>query len=59
MKREAEQFLENDPECQENLYNVILRPGLVYHEQERPISVPLGLASNLVHTFGGLLPGVL
>ena len=59
MKREAEQFLEKDPECQENLYKVILRPGLVYHEQERPISVPLGLASNLVHSFGSLLPGVL
>ena len=47
MKREAETFLLE--EC-ESISPTILRPGLVYHDQERPWSVPLGIASNLSST---------
>lgn len=57
MKREAEEYLGANYECRENLYNVILRPGLVYHDKERPVSMPLGFASNLVHSLGGI-PGI-
>ena len=46
MKLEAEEFLIN--QCS-SMYSAILRPGLVYHEQERPWSIPLGVASNLGH----------
>lgn len=48
MKREAEAFLIE--EC-ESLSPTILRPGLVYHDHERPWSVPLGIASNLGSAF--------
>jgi len=44
MKREAEIYLME--EC-ESLFAAIVRPGLVYHETERPWSMPLGLFSNL------------
>ena len=47
MKREAEQFLIE--EC-DSLYSAIIRPGLVYHQSERPWSVPLGLFSNFSHS---------
>lgn len=47
MKREAEQYLIKN--C-DSLFAAILRPGLVYHDTERPWSVPLGLLSNLSHT---------
>jgi hypothetical protein len=46
MKKEAEDFLTT----QENLYGAVLRPGLVYHESERPAVMPLGLLSNIAHT---------
>ena len=48
MKREAETFLLE--ECGQ-LSSTILRPGLVYHDHERPWSVPLGIASNLTSSF--------
>ena len=47
MKREAEQYLMRD--C-DSLFAAILRPGLVYHDTERPWSMPLGLISNLSHS---------
>lgn len=48
MKREAETFILE--EC-ESISPTILRPGLVYHERDRPWSVPLGIASNISSTF--------
>ena len=45
-KREAEDFLLNN--CP-HLEPVILRPGLVWHPQERQWAVPLGLAADLGH----------
>ena len=42
-------------EC-EALFAAILRPGLVYHDTERPWSVPLGLAANLTHRVTGSGP---
>ena len=46
MKREAEDYLLS--KC-DSLSASIVRPGLVYHERERPWSMPLGLISNLSH----------
>ena len=43
MKEQAEQILLNN--CQE-LIPVILKPGLVWHENERSWSVPLKFASD-------------
>ena len=50
LKREAEDFLIS--ECPA-LHTSIIRPGLVYHDSERPWSLPLGLFSNLTHTLSG------
>ena len=50
MKWEAEKFMID--EC-DALYKAILRPGLVYHQGERPWSMPLGLLSNLTHKVSG------
>ena len=47
MKLEAEDFLINN--C-DSIFSSIIRPGLVYHDKERPWSLPLGLLSNLGHT---------
>ena len=44
MKREAENFLIN--QC-DSVSPSIIRPGLVYHDLERPWSVPLGIAANV------------
>ena len=50
LKREAEDFLIS--ECPA-LHTSIIRPGLVYHQSERPWSLPLGFLSNLTHTLSG------
>ena len=50
MKREAEQRIIADSDM---LFTSIIRPGLVYHETERPWSVPMGLLSNLGHKLTG------
>ena len=52
MKKEAEDYIISDEVG--NLYSVILRPGLVYHETERPWSVPLGKAADLGSSVSGL-----
>lgn len=46
LKWEAEDFLKTDCDA---LYSAIIRPGLVYHDSERPWSMPLGLFANLSH----------
>ena len=48
-KEEAESFLiQNCP----NIYPVILKPGLVWHEKERPITMPLKVAVDLGNFVG-------
>ena len=53
MKREAEDYLISDEIA--NLYSVILRPGLVYHDVERPWSVPFGKLSSVGSSLSGLV----
>ena len=50
MKREAETFLIN--QC-DSVSPIIIRPGLVYHDMERPWSVPMGIAANIGSTITG------
>ena len=43
MKEEAESFLQHN--CPD-LYPIILKPGLVWHEQERAWTLPLKFATD-------------
>ena len=38
------------------MYTVILRPGLVYHDTERPWSYPLGQLSNIASKLSKKVP---
>ena len=46
MKRQAEDYLIYDEDCEQKLNPVILRPGLVWHQNERQWSLPLKLATD-------------
>ena len=51
MKREAEDFLLTDADCQEHIKPIILRPGLVWHPSERSYTVPLKVATDIGYAF--------